>query len=135
MYRNMAESDLAASDCRLSNEEGSPMDRLTRYRQIAREIIREYSQYKISHGEIEAEGVIDPDRDHYEVIQIGWDCGQRVHGMIIHFDIINGKFWVQYDGTDRPIAVELQAAGVPKEDIVLAWHPPDVRKHTGYAVG
>ena len=36
---------------------------------------------------------------------------------------------------DRPIATELLAAGVPKEDIVLAWHPPEVRKHTGYAVG
>jgi len=111
------------------------MDRLTRYRQIARDIIREYSQYKVSHGEIEAEGVIDSDRDHYVVIHIGWNRGMRVHGMIVHFDIIDGKFWVQYDGTDRPIAAELLSAGVPKEDIVLAWHPPDVRKLTGYAVG
>jgi len=111
------------------------MDRIARYRQIARDLIQDYSQHKVSHGEIETEGVIDSASDHYEVIQIGWDRGNRVHGMIIHFDIIDGKFWVQYDGTDRPIAAELQAAGVPKEDIVLAWHPPDVRKLTGYAVG
>jgi XisI protein len=111
------------------------MDRLTRYRQIARNVIEEYSRHKVSHGDIQTEPVIDPVRDHYEVIHTGWDRGLRVHGTIVHLDIIDGKFWVQYDGTDRPVVDELEAAGVPKEDIVLAWHPSDVRPHTGYAVG
>jgi hypothetical protein len=46
----------------------------------------------------------------------------------------NGKIWLEYDGTDSYIARQLVKAGVPKEDIVLAFHPPDVRPHTGYAV-
>lgn len=29
---------------------------------------------------------------------------------------------------------ELVAAGVPKDRIVLAFHPPQVREHTGYAL-
>jgi hypothetical protein len=60
---------------------------------------------------------------------------RRVHGVVLHFDIIDGKFSVQYDGTDRPVVEELEAAGVPREDIVLAFHSPDTRRLTGYAVG
>jgi len=27
------------------------------------------------------------------------------------------------------------AAGIPQQDIVLAWHPRELRHHTGFAVG
>jgi len=47
----------------------------------------------------------------------------------------NGKIWIQYDGTNRPVADELLEAGVPQEDIVLAWHPAELRHHTGFATG
>ena len=49
-------------------------------------------------------------------------------------DIKDGKVWIQHDGTEDGIAEELVEAGVPREHIVLAFHPPDVRKHTPYAV-
>jgi hypothetical protein len=111
------------------------MDRLERYRQIARQIIADYASTKPVYGEIETEAVIDPQRDHYEVIRSGWQGPRRVHGAVIHFDIIDGKFWIQYDGTDRPVADELIAAGVPREHIVLAFHPAELRQHTGFAVG
>jgi XisI protein len=65
---------------------------------------------------------------------VGWDGVRRVHGSVVHVDIIDGKVWVQYDGTSRPIAEELVAAGIPREDIVLAFHPAGVRRHTGFAV-
>jgi XisI protein len=111
------------------------MDRLTRYREIARQIIEDYTRDKVSHGEIRTEGVIDSNLDHYQVNHVGWDGRRRVHGVVLHFDIIDEKFWVQYDGTDRPVAEELEAAGVPKDDIVLAFHSPETRKLTGYAIG
>ncbi len=43
--------------------------------------------------------------------------------------------WIQHDGTNRPVAEELMAAGIPREDIVLGFHPADVRPLTGFAVG
>jgi hypothetical protein len=52
----------------------------------------------------------------------------------MHLDIIDGKIWIQRDGTEDGIAYELEDAGVPKCDIVLAFHSEDVRPHTGYAV-
>jgi hypothetical protein len=68
-------------------------------------------------------------------MHVGWDGWRRVHGTVIHLDIHDGKVWIQYDGTNRPVADELIAAGIPKEDIVLAFHPADLRIHTGFAVG
>jgi hypothetical protein len=49
-------------------------------------------------------------------------------------EIINNKIWIQCDNTEDGIALELVAAGIPKSDIVLAFHPPDVRKFTEFAV-
>jgi hypothetical protein len=111
------------------------MDRVERYREIVRRLIAEYARYKPSHGEIEAEAIIDRDHDHYEVMHIGWDGVRRVHGSVVHLDIIDGKVWIQYDGTSCPVADELIAAGIPREDIVLGFHPADVRPLTGFAVG
>lgn len=111
------------------------MDQLTRYRQIARAVVEEYARHKPSDGEVDSYPVIDPVGDHYLAMQAGWDGLWRIQGAFVHLDIIDGKIWVQYDGTNRPVARELVAAGVPKEDIVLGEKSPDVRPLTGYGVG
>ncbi len=110
------------------------MDKLERYRQIVRQLINEYAKYKPSHGEIETEAIIDPQKDHYEVMHVGWDGQRRVHGSVVHIDIIKGKIWIQYDGTNRPVAEELLAAGVPSDDIILGFHPAQVRQYTDFGV-
>lgn len=110
------------------------MDTLTHYREIVRKLIYEYASYKPSHGQIETEAIVDPVKDHYEVIHVGWDGIRRVHGAVVHIDIIDGKIWIQYDGTNRPVAEAMLAAGIPREAIVLGFHPTEVRKHTEFAV-
>ncbi|MGL6097585.1 MAG: XisI protein [Fimbriiglobus sp.] len=110
------------------------MDKLTRYREIIRRELREYAAWTTGAG-VTGEFVEDPARDHFEVLRFGWDGHRRVHGSILHLDIIDGKVWVQYDGTNRPVAEALVEAGVPKDDIVLAEKPAEVRPFTGYAVG
>src|SRR5579864_6934743 len=109
------------------------MDKLDRYRKIVRDLIEEYARYKPSHGQIETEAIVDADHDHYEVMHVGWDGVRRVHGSVVHIDIIDGKIWIQYDGTSCPVAEELVAAGIPREDIVLGFHPAEVRRHTDFA--
>lgn len=49
-------------------------------------------------------------------------------------DILDGKVWIQRDGTEYGIARELEKAGIPKHHIVLGFHTPDVRPFTEYAV-
>lgn len=46
----------------------------------------------------------------------------------------DGKIWIQYDGTEIGIADELVKLGVPKENIVLAYHLPFMRQFDGFAV-
>ena len=111
------------------------MDRTEEYRLIVRKVIEEYAGYKPSHGQIESEAVVDCEHDHYEVMHVGWDGERRVHGCVIHIDIRGGKVWIQYDGTSRPVAEELLAAGIPREDIVLGFHPANLRRHTAFALG
>jgi len=110
------------------------MDRTDQYRAIVNRLIREYA-VSPSHGEIESEVVVDDKRNHFELMHVGWDGVRRVHGCVLHVDIKDGKVWVQHDGTSQPIAEELVLAGVPREDIVLGFHPRELRKHTAFAVG
>lgn len=110
------------------------MDTLKRYQEIVSKLIREYASYKPSHGQIETEAIIDLERNHYEVMHIGWDGPRRVHGSVVHIDIIDGKIWIQYDGTSRPVAEKLLEAGVPREDIILGFHPAELRQYTDFGV-
>lgn len=111
----------------------SIVDKITRYREIVRQLILEYASHKLSHGDAVTEAVIDPERDHYEVIHVGWHGQRRIHGCVIHVDIIGDKIWIQHDGTELPIAEALIEAGVPQADIVLGFQPADVRPLTGFA--
>ena len=111
------------------------MDKLIRYRQYIQDIIEEYSQYKPSYGEVELEKVIDTVHDHYQLLSVGWNRLERIHGSILHIDIRNEKIWIQYDGTEEGIANRLVELGVPNDDIVLAFHPPYKRPYTKFAVG
>jgi hypothetical protein len=67
------------------------MDRLERYRDIVSRVVEEYASVKPSNGQIDTEAIIDREKDHYEVMHIGWDGVRRVHGCVIHVDIIGGK--------------------------------------------
>jgi hypothetical protein len=53
---------------------------------------------------------------------------------VVHVEIRDDKLWIHYDGIEDSITEELVAAGIPKDHIVLAFHPPFVRQHTGYAL-
>jgi hypothetical protein len=109
------------------------MDTLDQYRQIIRGILTEYARVPYSHGELQAVTVFDSESDHYLLMVHGWDKKRRVHDCIVHVDIIDGKFWVQFDGTEYGIAQELQDAGVPKDRIVLGFKSPEMRKYTEFA--
>ncbi len=95
------------------------MDTLTHYRDIVRKVICEYASYTPSHGCIKTEAIIDPEKE---------------HGCVVHIDIIDAKVWIQYDGTSSPVADALLAAGIPREAIVLGFHPSELRQYTDFAV-
>jgi hypothetical protein len=110
------------------------MDTLDTYRQIIQDVLAEYVDISYAYGDIQNEAVFDHQNDRYLIVSVGWQDVKRIHGCLIHVDIIDGLVWVQRDGTEDGITGELVQAGIPKSRIVLGFHEPEVRQYTGYAV-
>jgi hypothetical protein len=110
------------------------MDTLDSYRQIIQKAIKEYAKIPYAFGEIESQTVFDTESDRYLLMIVGREGVKRVHGCLIHIDIIDGKLWIQRDGTEDGIATELLKAGIPKNKIVLGFRSPEMRKLTEFAV-
>jgi hypothetical protein len=111
------------------------MEKIERYRQIIRETLTPLLSRQYSGMQVRNEAVFDEQNDRYLIMSVGWQGRtRRIHGCLVHLDIIDGKVWIQRDGTEEGIGYELEAAGIPKADIVPAFHPEDVRPYTGYAV-
>jgi hypothetical protein len=66
-------------------------------------------------------------RDHYALMQIGWDRGKRIRGNLIYVTLNQGKVSIEYDGMERGITQELINLGIPREDIILAFQSPEIR--------
>ncbi len=111
------------------------MDKLERYRQIVRDTLAPLTLTRFSSPGIVNEAVFDTEQDRYLIVTTGWEgMSKRIYFNLAHLDLINGKVWIQYDGTEDGIGYALEAAGIPKSDIVPAFHPENVRPHTGYGV-
>ncbi|MDJ0547721.1 MAG: element excision factor XisI family protein, partial [Microcystis sp. M49637_WE12] len=52
----------------------------------------------------------------------------------IHIRIKNERVYIEQDWTEIGITSQLLEAGIPKEDIVLAFHDPASRKLTEFAI-
>lgn len=109
------------------------MDTLDTYRVIIREVLQEYLKLQYAYGDIQNELIIDCEADRYMIVSIGWQGAKRIHGCLIHIDIIEDKVWIQRDGTETGIANDLLAKGIPKDHIVIGFHDPEVRRHTDFA--
>jgi hypothetical protein len=111
------------------------MANLEKYPTYVETLIKKYSLYKPSYGEVEVQTILDRENHHYLLASVGWDYHERIRGCLLHIDIKDHKIWIQHDGTKDSIADELVAMGVPKEDIILAYHAPYKRKFTEFAGG
>lgn len=109
------------------------MEKLERYRTLIQALLSEFASHRYQDSEVQSELLFDPVHDHYQVLDVGWERGRRIYSTPLHFSIKNNKIRLEHNTTDRMVAEELVAAGVPREDIVLAIHPPYVRPGTGFA--
>lgn len=111
------------------------MAQVEKYRDCVKQLLSKYASYKYSYGEVETQAIFDTERDHYQIVNVGWEQKRRVYGCSMHIDIKDGFVWIQQNSTDIDIARELVELGVPKHDIVLGFHTPYMRQFTEYAAG
>ncbi|MGB3263672.1 MAG: XisI protein [Microcoleus sp.] len=110
------------------------MDKLDEYRDLIYQILSYYANLPYRYGDISSYVIVSQDRNHFMLMHEGWQDRKRIHGAVVHVEIRNGKLWIHYDGIEDGITDELLEGGVPENCIVLAFHSPEVRKHTGFAI-
>lgn len=112
------------------------MDKLTRYANLVKDHISKIAGLceRRPQSGVDTLCVFDDTRHHYMLVSTGWTKNHRVRGATLFVRLRDDKIWIEEDWTEDGIGAELLRAGVPKSDIVLAFHHPDQRKHTEFAV-
>ena len=78
--------------------------------------------------------VFDEQHDHYLLIARGWQGEERIKENTIPVRLRDGKIWIEEDGREDGVVRDFLQAAVPREDIVLAFHPPHLRQYTEFAI-
>jgi XisI protein len=111
------------------------MDKVSIYRQYLQELLTERVRLRNPSDPVTSETIFEPVNDRYQLVNVGWkDNNTRIYRCVLHADIINGKIWIQHDGTEEALADRLVDRGVPKQDIVIAYHAPNLRQYTEWAI-
>jgi len=110
------------------------MDKIEKYKRVVKDIVEEVYTMSPSDDEVETIKIIDDERGHYLLYSDGWRNARRLYTCFLHLEVRqDAKVWLRHDGTDLVIAEWLLDKGIPKEDIVLAFHAPSRRHYTGFA--
>jgi hypothetical protein len=112
------------------------MDKLSRYRGVIKQILTDLAERanRDADSGVETVCAFDEQREQYLLLNVGWQGNRRQRGTPLYLRVRDGKIWVEEDWTEPGVATRLIQAGVPKEDIVLGFHAPGMRKLTEFAV-
>ncbi|MDY7014945.1 MAG: XisI protein [Cyanobacteriota bacterium] len=112
------------------------MDRVEYYRDVIKKIITEYHNFNLKSPSttLESAVVFDEEREHYLLLTMGWKKNERIKGVTIHVRLQKGKIWIEEDWTEEGVATDLLREGIRSEEIVLAFHPPQLRQYTEFAI-
>lgn len=111
------------------------MDRVAQYRAIIHQILESYRQLFAEQpsNDVETAVICDDTHGEYLLMRVGWRGDRRVRRPAFYLRLKDGKIWVEEDWTQEGVATDLLEAGVPPEDIVLAFQPPELRPLTEFA--
>jgi XisI protein len=102
------------------------MEKVEQYKSIVRETLEAIAAIIPPDEEVETQLIMDEPRGHYLLSAVGWlrDTHRELN-TFVHIDVKSGgKVWIQHDGTDQMIALQLVEKGIPKSDIVLGFQSP-----------
>jgi hypothetical protein len=111
------------------------MEKLVRYRKLIEDLLEDQAEFanRTVQSGLEAQVILDENHDRYMLLSSSWHGKKRIRSIIVYMRLYEGKIWIEEDWTENGITPALLKAGVPKEDIVLAFHPPELRPLTEFA--
>ncbi|MEG4172949.1 MULTISPECIES: element excision factor XisI family protein, partial [unclassified Microcoleus] len=68
------------------------------YRQHIQNLLSQHASL-VWDERIQAQTIFDTERDHYQLVYVGWRNHRRIYGPVLHLDIMDNKIWIQQDGT------------------------------------
>ncbi len=110
------------------------MEKITHYQRVIKSVLAAYLATMPPDSDEEVYLVEDATQLNYLIYHNVWRHDSRSYGCLLHVRIKNEKVYVEYDGTDEAFADLFATAGIPKHDIVLAFHAPAKRPYTDFAV-
>ena len=70
-------------------------------------MLTDYAAIPYSYSNVKKETVFDHVRDRYLILVVGWEGHRYEHGCTVHIDLVSDKVWIQRDGTEDSIALDL----------------------------
>jgi hypothetical protein len=64
------------------------------YRTAVERVLTEYARFLTTDTEIACETLFDRVNDRYLLVEVVWEDGYRIHGLLLHIDILGGKLWI-----------------------------------------
>ena len=110
------------------------MDKIKHYQNVLIEVLSTYANLGSPASGLTRQVIADKENNHFQLVTIGWREGKRFTYIVaFHFDIVDGKVWIQQNNTEAHIADELVERGIASSDIVVGYQPPFARAQFGFA--
>jgi hypothetical protein len=100
------------------------MDKILNFQNFIVKSLTDFCEKGPKNKSYKYQTIFDKENHHYLVQSIGWKNDIRVYKILIHFDIIDNKIWVQENRTEADFQDELQEFKISKEDIVIGYLEP-----------
>lgn len=104
------------------------MEKLEQYKRAVQQILSEYAQYMATSDDFQLETIFDTERNHYQLMVVGWRGHERIYSPLLHIDIIDGKIWVQNNNTQFTLIDDFDKFGIDRQDIVNGLIPAHRRR-------
>ena len=97
--------------------------------EIIEDVLREIAKNPPRIEDVQFRVILDRVDGFFEIKAIGWNSFGRVHGSIIHIDVIDDKVLIRHNGTELEIKDILIEKGIPRELIILDFIHPKYQKY------
>lgn len=112
------------------------MDKLTYHKNLLAELVHEWGNFGSTlEPKIDTVIIADHVSGNYILMSVGWRHHKRIHFIVFHARLHDGKIWIEKDNIDPSITEELLQRGVPREDVVFGWNLPPERAMMERAAG